>query len=176
MFILFHEVVPLGVDSVTGSSVIETEQHIRHMFAMGHHKDALDHLNTLIQEKPLHRWEQHLDLMDELLRKSNLKTTTTTRKTKTDSSSSSLQDDDPVDVDGKEAKVSVTLLPVLATEEDLFQEVELTLEVIERLKRAPDSTQALADLNQHTASILASCMDANNDHDHDHTKKKKEEL
>merc|ERR1711977_262454 len=126
MFILFHEVVPLGVDSVTGSSVIETEQHIRHMFAMGHHKDALDHLNALIQEKPLHRWEQHLDLMADLLRKSNLKTTTTTAAVKTDSSpSSSLQDDDddPVDAEARAVaaaaaaaagSVSVAL-PVLVT-------------------------------------------------------------
>ena len=60
----------------------------------------------------------------------------------------------------------------LVTEEDLFKEVELTLEVVERLKGEPDSARDLADLNQRTASILASCTDANSDDD----KKKKEEL
>mmetsp|Transcript_4036 Transcript_4036/g.11721 ORF Transcript_4036/g.11721 Transcript_4036/m.11721 type:complete len:114 (-) Transcript_4036:179-520(-) len=39
---------------------------------MGHHRDALRDLNDLIRSKPYHHSMQHLQLMEKLLRKSNL--------------------------------------------------------------------------------------------------------
>ena len=77
--------------------------------------------------------------MDELLRKSNLQTSQ-------ESSSSSQEDEDQRNQDLKE---------------DLFKQVEFALEVIEKLKRSPDSAEALSELNQHTSSILSSCLDSN---------------
>ena len=75
VFILFHELGG-GTNTgayVTSSSMIESEEHINHMYHMGHHKEALTHLNHLIQDQPRHRWSKHLTLMEEVLKKSNLK-------------------------------------------------------------------------------------------------------